>query len=101
MFVGYVLRPEHVPSLLFVDSQFETEEKNKSKKKGGERSWGKDLIISIKAQMMVTERIMLVMVLVMLKMLQTKQKKKNKDSGHLWGDDVCTRGDDALEGTMF
>ena len=44
MFVGYVLWPEHVPSLLFVDSQFETEEKNKSKKKGGERSWGKDLI---------------------------------------------------------
>ena len=38
MFVGYVLRPEHVPSLLFVDSQFEMEEKNKSKKKGGGRS---------------------------------------------------------------
>ena len=41
---------------------------------------------------MVTERMMFVMVLVMLKMLQTKQKKKNKDPGHLWGDDV-------LEGT--
>ena len=53
---------------------------------------------------MVTERmrmVMLVMMLVMLKMLQTKQKKKNKDPGQRGGDDVCTRGDDALEGTMF
>ena len=99
MLVGYVLRREQVPSLLFVDSQFETEENKKSKKKGGECSWGKDLINSIKAQIMVTERLVMMMMMmtmtrVMLKMLQTQQKKKNKDPGHLWGDDV-------LEGTMF
>ena len=96
MLVGYVLRREQVPSLLFVDSQFETEENKKSKKKGGECSWGKDSIISIKAQLMVTKGMMMIMMMTgtMLKMLQTQHKKKNKDPGHLWGDDV-------LEGTMF
>ena len=79
---------------LKIPSLRQTEEKNKSKKKGGERSWGKDLIISIKAQMMVTERLVMMMMMtgVMLKMLQTQHKKKNKDPGQLWGDDV-------LEGT--
>ena len=38
MFVGYVLRPEHVPSLLFVDSQFETDRGEEQEQEEGWRA---------------------------------------------------------------